>query len=182
MVTLGKNAAGLPAFTRRAADQRARRHILPQALWIIGVALAIMVVLHLFFGTTLRRQGHAGGGHRPRGGAAVGINVGRMVMLSFALGAAVGAVGGLIMTPMTLTIYDAGTMLGLKGFAAAVAGGLGNTFGGIAGGLLLGPPRSASAAGSSPRSSRTCWPSFCCCSSCSSGRGGCFGRGESERV
>ena len=39
---------------------------------------------------------------------------------------------------MTLTIYDAGTMLGLKGFAAAVAGGLGNTFGGIAGGLLLG--------------------------------------------
>jgi branched-chain amino acid transport system permease protein len=59
-------------------------------------------------------------------------------MLSFALGAAVGAVAGIIITPMTLTIYDAGTMLGLKGFAAAVAGGLGNTFGGIAGGLLLG--------------------------------------------
>jgi branched-chain amino acid transport system permease protein len=47
-------------------------------------------------------------------------------------------VAGIIVTPITLTIYDAGTMLGLKGFAAAVAGGLGNTFGGIAGGLLLG--------------------------------------------
>src|SRR5678815_5551260 len=68
----------------------------------------------------------------------MGIDVSRIVMLSFALGAAVGAIGGLIITPMTLTIYDAGTMLGLKGFAAAVAGGLGNTFGGIAGGLVLG--------------------------------------------
>src|SRR5207249_11776009 len=55
-----------------------------------------------------------------------------------ALGAAVGAIGGIIITPVTLTIYDAGTMLGLKGFAAAVTGGLGNTFGGIVGGFVLG--------------------------------------------
>jgi NAD(P)-dependent dehydrogenase (short-subunit alcohol dehydrogenase family) len=68
----------------------------------------------------------------------MGIDVRRVVMLSFALSAAVGAIGGLIVTPVTLTIYDAGTMLGLKGFAAAVTGGLGNTFGGIAGGLVLG--------------------------------------------
>jgi branched-chain amino acid transport system permease protein len=138
MVTLGKNAAGLPAFTGERPIWLLGAAILPQALWIMGVALAIMVGLHLFFARTLMGKAMQAVAIDREAARLVGIDVGRMVMLSFALGAATGAVAGIIVTPMTLTIYDAGTMLGLKGFAAAVAGGLGNTFGGIAGGLLLG--------------------------------------------
>jgi branched-chain amino acid transport system permease protein len=138
MVTLGKNAAGLPAFTGERPIWLLGAAILPQALWIVGVALAIMVGLHLFFARTLTGKAMQAVAIDREAARLVGIDVGRMVMLSFALGAATGAVAGIIVTPMTLTIYDAGTMLGLKGFAAAVAGGLGNTFGGIAGGLLLG--------------------------------------------
>ena len=138
MVTLGKNAAGLPAFSGDRPIWLLGAAILPQALWIVGVALAIMVALQLFFGRTLVGKAMQAVAIDREAARLVGINVGRMVMLSFALGAAVGAVAGIIITPMTLTIYDAGTMLGLKGFAAAVAGGLGNTFGGIAGGLVLG--------------------------------------------
>jgi len=138
MVTLGKNAAGLPAFSGNRPIWVLGATILPQALWIIGTALAIMVGLQLFFGRTLVGKAMQAVAIDREAARLVGINVGRMVMLSFALGGAVGAVAGIIMTPMTLTIYDAGTMLGLKGFAAAVAGGLGNTMGGIAGGLLLG--------------------------------------------
>jgi branched-chain amino acid transport system permease protein len=138
MVTLGKNAAGLPAFTGERPLRLLGATILPQALWILGVALAIMVLLQLFFTRTLVGKAMQAVAIDREAARLCGIKVGRMVMLSFALGAAVGAVAGIIITPMTLTIYDAGTMLGLKGFAAAVAGGLGNTFGGIAGGLLLG--------------------------------------------
>jgi branched-chain amino acid transport system permease protein len=138
MVTLGKNAAGLPAFTGERPIWLLGAAILPQAFWIVGVALAIMVALHLFFARTLVGKAMQAVAIDREAARLVGISVGRMVMLSFALAAAVGAVAGIIITPMTLTIYDAGTMLGLKGFAAAVAGGLGNTFGGIAGGLVLG--------------------------------------------
>lgn len=138
MVTVGKNAAGLPAFTGEQPIRVLGAAILPQALWIVGVALAIMGALHLFFSRTLVGKAMQAVAIDREAARLVGINVGRMVMLSFALGAAVGAVAGIIITPVTLTIYDAGTMLGLKGFAAAVTGGLGNTLGGIAGGLVLG--------------------------------------------
>ena len=138
MVSLGKNAAGLPAFTGERPFRILGATIVPQALWILGVAAAIVLALHLFFDRTLLGRAMRAVATDREAARLMGIDVGRVVMLSFALSAAVGAIGGLIVTPVTLTIYDAGTMLGLKGFAAAVTGGLGNTFGGIAGGLVLG--------------------------------------------
>jgi branched-chain amino acid transport system permease protein len=138
MVVLGKNAAGLPAFSGERPIRVLGATFLPQALWILGVALVVMAALHLFFEKTLIGKAMQAVALDREAARLMGIDVGRMVMLSFALGAAVGAVAGIIITPVTLTIYDAGTMLGLKGFAAAVIGGLGNTFGGIAGGLVLG--------------------------------------------
>ena len=51
---------------------------------------------------------------------------------------AIGAVAGILVTPITLTSYDVGTMLALKGFAAAMLGGMGNPIGAVVGGLLVG--------------------------------------------
>jgi branched-chain amino acid transport system permease protein len=68
----------------------------------------------------------------------VGINVDAILLFSFALSAAIGALGGILITPITLTSYDAGTMLALKGFAAAILGGFGNPVGAILGGLVVG--------------------------------------------
>jgi branched-chain amino acid transport system permease protein len=75
----------------------------------------------------------------------VGIKVKRMVCLSYALSAAIGGLGGAMVAPITFMTYDAGTMLGLKGFVAGVLGGLGNTWGALAGGLFLGVLESFSA-------------------------------------
>jgi len=61
-----------------------------------------------------------------------------MVLLSFGLSAAVGAVAGALITPITLMEYDRGSLLGLKGFAAAVLGGLGSGGGAIMAGFLIG--------------------------------------------
>ncbi len=68
----------------------------------------------------------------------VGINTRRIVAVSFALSAALGAVAGILITPITLTSYDVGTLLALKGFAAAMLGGMGSAVGAVVGGLLLG--------------------------------------------
>src|SRR5260370_7222050 len=68
----------------------------------------------------------------------VGINTSALVGLAFAVSAAVGAIGGILMTPITLTSYDVGTLLALKGFAAAMLGGMGNPLGAVIGGLILG--------------------------------------------
>jgi len=61
-----------------------------------------------------------------------------MVLLSFALSAASGAAAGVLITPITLTSYNAGLILGLKGFCAAIFGGLGSFWGAVCGGLILG--------------------------------------------
>ena len=58
--------------------------------------------------------------------------------LAFGGSAAIGAVGGILVTPITLTSYDAGTLLALKGFAAAMLGGMGSPLGAVAGGIVLG--------------------------------------------
>ena len=58
--------------------------------------------------------------------------------MSFAASAAIGAIGGILVTPITLTNYDVGTLLALKGFAAAMLGGMGNPLGAVAGGLIVG--------------------------------------------
>ena len=56
----------------------------------------------------------------------------------FGLSAALGAIAGVLIAPITITSYDVGVMLGLKGFAAAILGGLGSLHGAVAGGLVLG--------------------------------------------
>jgi branched-chain amino acid transport system permease protein len=68
----------------------------------------------------------------------IGINTNRIVDFSFTISAAIGAIAGILITPITLTSYDVGTLLALKGFAAAMLGGIGSAAGAVAGGLLLG--------------------------------------------
>jgi branched-chain amino acid transport system permease protein len=61
-----------------------------------------------------------------------------MVTLSFVLSAGIGALAGCVISPITYVQYDSGTGLAIKGFAVAILGGLGNSTGAVAAGLLLG--------------------------------------------
>jgi branched-chain amino acid transport system permease protein len=67
-----------------------------------------------------------------------GIPAARMVTLSFALSGLLGGLAGAIVVPLTMGLYNMGIMLGLKGFSAAILGGLGNPLGAALGGVLLG--------------------------------------------
>ncbi|MBA4358230.1 MAG: branched-chain amino acid ABC transporter permease, partial [Desulfovibrio sp.] len=98
----------------------------------------ILAGLKSFFSHSIHGKAMLACSFDPKAAALVGIGVERMVLLSFMISALVGAVGGSILAPITLTSFDVGVLLGLKGFAACILGGLGNPFGAAAGGLILG--------------------------------------------
>ncbi|SDE85534.1 branched-chain amino acid transport system permease protein [Salipiger thiooxidans] len=112
--------------------------ILPQSLWVIGGALAVFVGLWIFFTRTLTGKAVLATANNRVAAQLVGINTGWVMTLSFGLSAAIGAFAGVLVTPITLVGYDVGVALALKGFAAAMLGGMGNPKGALLGGLLLG--------------------------------------------
>jgi branched-chain amino acid transport system permease protein len=138
MLLWGKEAYTLPPFTSEAPLHLGPATILPQNLWVLGLTLVLVLALEAFFRLTLVGKAMRATAYNPRAARLVGIAAGRMVQLSFVLSAALGAGAGILIAPLTLGVYDMGTMLGLKGFSAAIIGGLGSLAGGVLGGLLLG--------------------------------------------
>jgi branched-chain amino acid transport system permease protein len=112
--------------------------ILPQSFVVLAGAAIIVVLLWLFIDRTLLGKAVIATAANRLAARLVGINTRRIVGLSFAVSAAIGAIAGILVTPITLTSYDVGTLLALKGFAAAMLGGIGSALGAVVGGLLLG--------------------------------------------
>ena len=137
-VLWGKNQMALPSFSGDTPFVILGATVLPQSLWIFGVTLAVVVLLHLFFGKTRVGKAMRAVSFNSRAAQLMGISVDRMVLLAFAMSGGLGAVAGIIIVPITTLSYDIGVILGLKGFAAAVLGGYGNSVGAIVGGLVLG--------------------------------------------
>jgi branched-chain amino acid transport system permease protein len=138
MLIWGKEAYSLPSFSGDAPFRLGAATLLPQNLWVIGLTALVLLAMELFFRRTLVGKAMRACAYNARAARLVGISHGRMVQLSFALAAALGAAAGILIAPLTLGVYDMGTMLGLKGFCAAIMGGLGSSLGGVLGGLILG--------------------------------------------
>ena len=137
-LVFGKQLHRFPSFSGDAPIPVLGATILPQSLWVIAGALAIFVGLWLFFTRTLTGRAVLATANNRMAAQLVGINTRYVMSLSFALSAAIGALAGVLVTPITLVSYDIGISLALKGFAAAMLGGMGNPKGALAGGLLLG--------------------------------------------
>nr|WP_321459705.1 branched-chain amino acid ABC transporter permease [uncultured Cohaesibacter sp.] len=112
--------------------------ILPQSLWVVGGAFFIFIALWAFFTKTLTGKAVLATANNRLAAQLVGINTGWVMTLSFSLSAAIGALAGVLVTPITLVAYDVGVGLALKGFAAAMLGGMGNPKGALVGGIMLG--------------------------------------------
>jgi branched-chain amino acid transport system permease protein len=138
MLIWGKDPFDLPAFSGRTPIVLGGASIQPQYLWVIGFLIAVAAGLTFFFNRTIVGKAMNACADNPNAAKLVGINVRHMVLLSFALSAAIGAVAGITMTPIALMEYDRGAMLAVKGFGAAILGGLGSFAGAICGGLILG--------------------------------------------
>jgi len=134
----GPDERALAPFTEGASLKLLGAAVERQTVWIWALtALAVVALAFLYRRTTFGRAMRATSIQRDAA-RLVGVNTGAMVTWSFALAAALGAVGGLAVAPLTQTAFSVGAGMGVKGFAAAILGGLGNPVAAVGGGLILG--------------------------------------------
>jgi len=138
MLFWGKDTHALPSFSGNEPLTLAGATILPQHLWIFAVTLLVITGNKLFFYYSISGKAMRACAHNRRAASLVGIDVQRMVLYSFALSSAIGSMAGIIIAPLTMTSYDVGIMLGLKGFCAAIIGGMSSGLGTVIGGIVLG--------------------------------------------
>jgi len=137
-IVFDKQFHSLPAFSGEVPLAFGGATILPQSLWVAGGGLVLFVLLFLFLNRTMHGKALRATAANPLAARLVGIDVTVILAIAFGLSAAIGAIGGVLATPVTLTRFDAGTLFTLKGFAAAMLGGMGHPAGAIFGGLLIG--------------------------------------------
>jgi branched-chain amino acid transport system permease protein len=137
-VVWDKDFHKLQAFSGEIPFKVAGATLLPQSLWVLGAAFVVIAALSWFFNKTLAGKAMLATSFNPLAAQLCGIGTKKVLLMSFGLSAMLGAIGGIVMTPITFTSYDVGIMLGLKGFSAAVLGGLGNGMGAVVGGLIVG--------------------------------------------
>jgi branched-chain amino acid transport system permease protein len=136
----GESVRALPYFTGTSVTsiRLGGVYISPQVLWVVGVGALAVAALSAFFNLTmLGRQMRACSANRDAA-RLCGVNAGNMVTLSFMLSAAIGAIGGAVICPITYVHYDSGTPLAIKGFTVAILGGLGNSMAAVGAGMILG--------------------------------------------
>ncbi len=143
MIVWGKDSHSVPPFSAHAPLDIMGARLLPQSLWILFITAGLLLALQFFFKKSLTGKAMEACAVNPKAARLIGIPTGRMNLLAFVLSTGTGAVAGVIIAPITMCSYDMGTMLGLKGFCAAMLGGLGSLWGALAGGFLLGILESA---------------------------------------
>jgi branched-chain amino acid transport system permease protein len=109
-----------------------------QSLWIVGVAVALMGGLFAFFEFSLTGAALRATAINRLGARLVGIATVQSGLIAFTLAGAIGALSGILVAPMTTIYYDSGFLVGLKGFTAAIIGGMASYPAAVAAALLVG--------------------------------------------
>ena len=109
-----------------------------QSLVVVGVTLVLVIAMFWFFGRSMIGKALRATAINRVGARLSGIPTELSGDLSFALAAVIGAISGLLIAPITTVYYDTGFLIGLKGFVAAIVGGLASYPLALAGALLVG--------------------------------------------
>lgn len=109
-----------------------------QTIWNVLIACGLAVLLNLFFTRTRRGVALQAGADDRDTATLFGVSFHGTTLWTFGLAGAIGALAGVAMTPVTSVAFNVGFLYGLKGFAAAMLGGLGSMQGALVGGLIIG--------------------------------------------
>jgi len=138
LVRWGGYGKTIPAFTGDQAIFIGGVAVFRQSLWVIGLMILVLLGLYLLTNYTRIGKQMTATANDPGAASLSGVNTGRMIILAFAISAAIGALGGIAVTPINSTSYLSGGIYALSGFVAAVLGGWGSSVGAVVGGLILG--------------------------------------------
>lgn len=138
LLYFGRDSYVLPGLGGEAMVDVFDASMRVHAIWLIAIGTAVVAVLRWFYARTAIGQAMLAASIDPDGALTLGINVGWMRALTFGLGGLVGGLAGVLVAPLINIQYEMGLLLTLKGFAAAILGGLASPFGAILGGVLLG--------------------------------------------
>lgn len=137
LLVWGPDAEGLRPITA-GSFELAGVSVRWQELWVLGIVTAVGAAVWWFYERTLTGKALRACAEQPTAARLVGISLGRAALVSFVIAGVVGAVAGVLASPLYFTSWESGLTLGLKGFVAATLGGLVSIRGAILGGLLLG--------------------------------------------
>lgn len=108
------------------------------ALAVLGVSAAMMAGLYLLFHRTLYGKALRAAAVNRNGARLMGISPVLAGRMTFLLAASIGGLSGVLLAPLSTVYYDSGFLIGLKGFVAAIIGGLGDYLLATGGALLVG--------------------------------------------
>jgi branched-chain amino acid transport system permease protein len=134
----GTNPYSLPAFTQGGPLKILGAAVNIQSIWVFGLLIITVTGLFIFMEKTYWGKAIRACVINRMAAELMGINPYILSLMAFVISGALGAAAGVFITPITLATYDMGFTLGLKGFVAAIIGGINNVGGAIVGGLLLG--------------------------------------------
>jgi branched-chain amino acid transport system permease protein len=143
ILTLGDQPRTYPDFTLGGPLTLGPIAISYQLFWVLGCGALMVLLLTLFFNHTRAGRALRACSQNREAAALLGIPVNAMLILSFALSAALGAAAGILITPTQYTAYSVGGPFGTNGFIAAIIGGFGSAPAALIGGILLGVVQSA---------------------------------------
>ncbi len=138
IITLGDQPRTYPGFTAGGPLKLGPIAFGYQLFWILGCGAMMVLALQQFFNRTRVGRALRACAQNREAAALLGIPVQRMLMLSFALSAALGAAAGILITPTQYTAYSVGGPFGINGFIAAIIGGFGSAPAALVGGIVLG--------------------------------------------
>ena len=138
LLAIGDQPRTLPMFTDVPPLRIAGLAFSYQFFWIVGRSALVIAGLAWFFAATKTGKAMRACAINADAAALQGIPVSRMLALSFALSAALGALAGVLVTPTQYTAFNVGVPFAISGFIAAIVGGFGRPLGALVGGILLG--------------------------------------------
>ena len=138
MVIWGTNPQLFPSMFPSELIEIGEFRITPQSIGIIIISLAIITGLHFFFTKVKIGKCMQLANSDPEGAAMMGVNVTYMRFLTFGISAALACIAGVMIAPLTYARVDMSATIGMKAFAAAILGGIGNLWGALLGGIILG--------------------------------------------
>lgn len=138
LIIWGSSPKSLPPLVESRSIQFFGAVINSQSIWIFVVLLALLVLLYWFFDKTFIGSALRASEKNPHAASLMGINTSTMSTIAFTIAAALGAIAGVMIAPLTDATYEMGFFIGIKGFVAMIFGGMHSIPGAVAGGLLLG--------------------------------------------